>query len=145
MKLFVEKNSVTRDDLEAIFSTLPEISNFALNDEISKKNSAKAIELLRRQIRDGVFLPMIVALISRHVRQLIQAKILIKRGIKGKGLAKPLEMNPYIAEKLGATSEKFQLATLKDALIDLCEADYLLKTGGAGAELLEEVVLKLCR
>ena len=145
LPLFIEGNLVTRENLEEIFSTLPEISNFALNEEISKKNANRAIELLRRQIHDGVFLPLIVGMLAKYVRQLIQTKIWVKRGTRGKNLGKPLEMNPYVAEKLGQTSEKFEMQTLEDSYLKLCDADYLFKTGGAGAELLEEVVLKLCR
>lgn len=145
LPLFIEGKLVTRENLEEIFSSLPEISNFALTEEISKKNPRRAIELLRRQIHDGTFLPLIVGMLAKHVRQLILAKIWIKRGTKGKSLGKPLEMNPYVAEKLGQTSAKFSIDTLEESYLNLCDADYLFKTGGAGAELIEEVILKLCR
>ena len=145
LTLFVEKNRVTKQNLVEMFSSLPEVSNFALNEAISEKNISKAIFLLRRQIKDGNFLPLIVGLLTRHVRQILQAKLLIKSGVTGRNLAKPLELNPFIAEKLGNVAKKFSEENLKSSLLILYDADYLLKTGGAGAEILEEVIIKLCR
>lgn len=145
LTLFVEKNRVTKKNLEEMFSSLPEVSNFALNEAISEQNLSKAIFLLRRQIKDGNFLPLIVGLLTRHIRQLLQAKLLIKSGVTGRNLAKPLELNPFIAEKLGSVAKKFSEENLKSSLLILYDADYLLKTGEAGAEVLEEVIIKLCR
>ena len=82
--------------------------------------------LLHRQLADGTYFTVLLALLTRHVRQLWQAKVLMKGGVRGKALAKPLELNPFIAEKLG-------------------RAAAALKTGKAGNELLEEAVITLCK
>ena len=99
---------------------------------------------MEREIRDGTYLPLILAGLVRHVRQLWQAKCLTARGIRGKALGQPLELNPFIAEKLGQAAQSFDETTLREAFLELADADYLLKTGQAGPELLEHAVISLC-
>lgn len=145
LALFSKDRRITKAELVEVFSGLPEVSIFALLDAISARDSKKALMLLHRQLADGMYFTVLVALLTRHVRQLWQAKVLMKKGIRGKALAKPLELNPFIAEKLGRAAAGFDEAVLKRAMLMLIDADYLLKTGQAGNEVLEETVILLCR
>ena len=104
----------------------------------------KALSVLEREIRDGTYLPLILAGLVRHVRQLWQAKRLMAKGVRGKALGQPLELNPFIAEKLGQAAQGFDENALRKAFLELADADYLLKTGQAGPELLEHAVITLC-
>ena len=117
----------------------------ALLDAISARDGKKALMLLHRQLADGTYFTVLLALLTRHVRQLWQAKVLMTKGVRGRALAKPLELNPFIAEKLGRAAAAFKEDTLKGAMLRLIDADYLLKTGKAGNELLEEAVITLCK
>lgn len=144
LALYTTERHITKKDLLQVFSSLPEVSAFSMLDAISAKDVRKALQLLRRQVEDGVFLPLLLSLLVRHVRQLWQAHVLIQKGYRGKQLAAPLELNPFIAEKLGRASQGFSEAVLKQAMLDLSDADYALKTGQAGPELLENVVICLC-
>ena len=54
-------------------------------------------------------------------------------------------MNPYIAQKIGTKAETYPTKLLESVFIELAEADYNLKTGRSGAEVLERVIVKLCR
>lgn len=58
--------------------------------------------------------------------------------------AKPLELHPFIAEKLGRAAMQFPEAVLKRNMLELIDADYYLKTGQVGEEILEHVVIDLC-
>ena len=145
LALFSEGRRITKAELVEVFSGLPEVSVFALMDAISARDSKKALMLLHRQLADGTYFTVLLALLTRHVRQLWQAKVLMKRGVRGKAFAKPLELNPFIAEKLGRAAAAFKEDTLKCAMLRLIDADYLLKTGQAGNEMLEEAVITLCR
>lgn len=101
LALFSKAPRITKAELIAVFSGLPEVSVFALLDAISARDSKKALMLLRRQLADGTYFTVLLALLTRHVRQLWQAKVLMAKGVRGRALAKPLELNPFIAEKLG--------------------------------------------
>ena len=144
LTLYTDAPRFTRADLERAFSSVPEVSGFALYDAVSARDVKKAISVLEREIRDGTYLPLILAGLVRHVRQLWQAKRLTARGVRGKALGQPLDLNPFIAEKLGQAAQGFDETTLRAAFLELADADYLLKTGQAGPELLEHAVISLC-
>ena len=145
LALFTKERQITKDLLAKVFAGLPEVSVFAMLDAISERKAKKALQLLRRQLNDGTYFTVILALLTRHVRQLWQAQVLQQQGIRGKALAKPLELNPFIAEKLGRAAMQFPESVLKRNMLELLDADYFLKTGQAGEEVLEHVVIDLCR
>ena len=145
LALFSQDRRITRELLEKVFAGLPEVSVFALLDAISERKAKKSLQLLRRQLNDGTYFTVILALLTRHVRQRWQAQVLQQQGIRGKALAKPLELNPFIAEKLGRAAMQFPAAVLKRNMLELIDADYFLKTGQAGDEVLEHIVIDLCR
>ena len=66
------------------------------------------------------------------------------QGVRGRALAKPLELNPFIAEKLGQAAVRFTDAQLRSAYLAIVDADYLMKMGQGGNELLERIIILLC-
>ena len=142
--LFSSAPRITKKEIIEVFAGLPEVSVFALVDAISAKDAQKALALLVRQLSDGTYFTVLLALLARHVRQLWQARLLMAQGVRGRALAKPLELNPFIAEKLGQAARRFSDAQLKDAYLSLVDADYLMKTGQGGNELLEHIIIGLC-
>lgn len=144
LSLYTANRRITDTDLKQVFASLPEISNFALLEAVSSKYMKKALSLLKRQLEEGTYFTIILALLARHVRQLWQAKVLMTKGVRGKALAQPLGLNPVIADKLGQAAGRFQEQTLKEAMLELIDADYHLKTGKAGEEVLEHAIITLC-
>ncbi len=145
LALYSDNRKITKKELQEVFSGLPEVSLFALMDAVSEKNVKKALLLLDRQLKSGTYLPLLLGLLVRHVRQLWQAKLLMAQGCQGKALGQPLELNPFIAERLGRSARQFEEAVLERAFLELSDADYMIKTGQAGAERLEHAVILLCR
>ena len=145
LALYTTERRLTKKDLLQVFSSIPEVSGFAMVDAVSAHDVKRALQLLQRQIDDGVYMPLLLGLLVRHVRQLWQTRTLMGKGLRGRQLAGPLELNPFIAEKVAKVSQGFTEGTLKKAFLDLAEADYLLKTGQGGPELLESVIIDLCR
>ncbi|MBQ7454678.1 MAG: DNA polymerase III subunit delta, partial [Selenomonadaceae bacterium] len=86
----------------------------------------------------------VITLLVNHVRRLIRAKFFMAKGVTGRKLGEPLEMNPYIAQKLGETAKKYPDKILEEVFVELAEADFKLKTGRAGVEALERIIIKLC-
>ena len=144
LSMYTERRRISQDDLKQVFASMPEISNFALLDAISGREAPKALSLLKRQIMEGKYFT-VLPLLARHVRQLWQARVLMSQGVRGKALAGPLELSPYIAEKLGQAAAGFPEGILKKAMLEIIDADYRLKTGQAGEEVLEHVIITLCR
>ena len=144
LALYTDRPEFSEEDLTRVFSDLPEVSVFALLDAVSAQESARALMLLGRCRADGVHFTVLLALLVRHVRQLWQAKRLLACGTPPKNLGKALGVPPFIGEKLGHRALSFHERTFSDAILALADADYLLKTGQAGDELLEDIVIRLC-
>lgn len=144
LALSTENRVFTKKDISRVFASVPEVSGFAMLDAVSARDVKKAMIILERQISEGTYLPILLSGLARHVRQLWQAKDLMARGVRGRALGQPMNLNPYIAEKLGQAAKSFDTAVLKDTFLFLCDADYKLKTGQGGEELLEEAVIALC-
>lgn len=143
---YVKGKEINAADLKKILTEPPELSNFAIIDAVNEKKTEKAISILRTQLNDVYKIPLIIGLLTRHVRQLLLAKILIKRGLKPKDLMRPLEVaSPYIAQKLSATAQSFSTKLLEEVFIELADADFNFKIGRAGAEVLEKIIVKLSR
>ena len=143
--LYVKGDRIKRKELQNVLADLPEISNFALIDAIGAKDLQKAMRLLELQNDDVKNVMITMALLVRQVRMLMRAKHFMSKGVYGKALGEPLGMNPFIAQKTGEAAKKFTAPVLEEALLELAAADYGLKTGTAGAEVLEHAVMKLIR
>ena len=136
---------ITAADLRRNMLAPPEVSNFALTDAVDERKTAKAIYLLKVQAREMGKLPLVTVLLGNHLRRLMRAKFFMAQGVSTRQLGKPLEMNNFIAQKLGETSESYSAKILEESFIELAEADFKLKTGRAGVEALEKIVVKLCQ
>ena len=143
--LNVTAKEITAEDLRRNMLAPPEVSNFALTDAIDERKPQKAFYLLRQQAKIPGKLPLVVTLLVNHVRRLIRAKNFMAKGITGRRLGEPLEMNPYIAQKLGETAKTYREEILEEVFVELAEADFKLKTGRAGVEVLERILVKLCK
>lgn len=143
--LNVHGREISADDLRKNLTPLPEVSSFALTDAIDERKAKKAVYLLRMQAKVPAKLFGAMSLLVRHVRQLIRAKFFIDKGIKGRKLGEPLEMNPYIAQKVGTNALTYPTPLLEEIFVALADADFMLKTGRADAEILERIIIRLCR
>ncbi|MBR2179130.1 MAG: DNA polymerase III subunit delta [Selenomonadaceae bacterium] len=142
--LYVTGTIITKKDLQTIMAEPPEVSSFALIDAVTERNLQKAMYLLTVQINEHKEAPLI-ALLVRQVRLMIRAKYYMEQGIKGKSLANPLSLNPYIAQKTGEAATKFSDKTLEEVFLMLADADYFFKSGKFGAEMLERIIIKLIK
>lgn len=143
--LNVKGNEITAEDLRRNMLAPPEVSNFALTDAVDERKAKKAIYLLKLQARIPAKLPLVTTLLVNHIRRLLRAKFFMAQGVVGRRLGEPLEMNPYIAQKIGETAKTYSEKLLEEVFIELATADFNLKMGRAGVEALERILIKLCK
>lgn len=143
--LNVEGTEITAADLRRNMLAPPEVSNFALTEAVDERKPKKAVYLLKQQARTPAKIPLVTTLLVNHVRRLLRAKYFMAQGVTGRRLGEPLDMNPYIAQKLGDTANGYPTKLLEEVFVELADADYKLKTGRAGVEVLERIIFKLCR
>ena len=137
------QRKISREHLLQVFSDVPEISSFAMLNAIGDRNTAKALQLFRRQLENGVYFVLIVGMLARQVRLWWLAQELQAKGIRGRALATHLGQPPFIAEKTGREAATFPAGALKNALLALSEADYGLKTGQGDIVELEAIIISL--
>ncbi len=143
---FVGGKDITANALKTIMTEPPELSNFAIIDAINAKKPEKAVMILQNALRDINKMPLIIGLLVRNIRQFMTAKIYLKRGTAERDLVKPLEVtSPYIAQKIAAVSKSYSSRILEEVFLELADLDFNFKTGRAGAEALEKIIVKLCR
>jgi len=143
--LNVAGTEITADNLRKNMLAPPEVSNFALTDAMDERKPKKAVYLLKQQARTPPKIPLVTTLLVNHVRRLLRAKHFMAQGVNGRRLGEPLEMNPYIAQKLGETAKGYPEKLLEEVFVELADADFKLKTGRADVEVLERIIIKLCR
>lgn len=135
---------ITYNDLTEIFSSIPEVSVFATIDALSQKQTAKALELISRQMAAGEHPLKLLALLSRQVRMLWQTKEMEARGYDRRRIAAALGVPPFIGEKMIRQSKNFAVHRLKEALLALAAADYDYKSGRADNIVLENIIIEMC-
>ena len=142
------RTMITAAQVKESFSRLPEISGFAIVEAIDDGRGADALKLFAEELQGGTYLPVIAGLLLRRVREYLTAKTLLKRGLRGRELSQALgqtKFYPNLVNRLTRTVNGKDEAVLKKVFLDLADADYRLKTGQGGAELLEAAIIALSR
>ena len=144
LALFAKERRITKAELAESFSGVPEVSNFAIADAVTRKDAATALKLLLRQINDGVFMPLVLGVIANQTRQLLRIKLLAKDKKTDADIAKTLGLHPFVAGKQKRAAAAFTEEELTTALLNLADADYRLKTGD-GNDALITTITELCQ
>lgn len=146
LELLAQGRCVTEKEVREAFSNVPEVSGFAILDAIDARDAKRALYLLERHLAENTYLPPLLAILAGHVRRLAQTKLLLAKGVRGRQLAGPLGLkNPYMAERVGRAAAGYDYRLLQRVYISLSEADYCLKTGQRGADMLEQAVIALVK
>lgn len=133
----------TRQDVEAIFSELPEVSIFALTNAIAEKKTEETLTLLALEEKRGTNVLKVAGIVSSQIRKLWQVKELMEAGYDKTGIANELKLHPFIAQKTMMQSKFFTTASLQKCLTALAQLNMDLRKGGRRFEQLEEILVML--
>lgn len=145
---YANGKKITKEMIEQL--TPPSLTNsiFNLTDAISQKNPLKAIKILQNLLEHGERPEMILFMIVRHFRILIQVKDLIEKNIQA---SDKLKEHPFTIKNAITQSKNFTKETLKEIYqrllyIDSARKSSLIqKHGGKENELIiaiEQLFLK---
>jgi DNA polymerase III subunit delta len=170
---FVGKRPVIEEnDIEAVVGKTRENTVFDLTNALSEKNAAAALSALKALLDQGEHHLMILTMISREIRLLLQASILVRSG-KLPGLSSHMEFSsfqkniyPAVAELAANISRKedllvnkhpfvifnalrncsrFSYPVLLNYLDDLLDMDRAMKSSATEPQLLlENFLIKAC-
>ena len=131
---FINKESIKVKDIRKIISrdkTMKENVIFSLTDALSERNKEEAISLFNEMINNGENPLMILSMIKRQLRLLIQVKELKFKGYRHKKIAKILNEHPYPIKKCYYQVDNFQdneldllLERFLEANIDILSGKY---------------------
>lgn len=116
---------------------------FELMDEISLRRRANSLAILNRYLeeegRDAVF--GIIGMLNRQIRLIIQAKSITEKGGRSADVAKKLQVQPFLANKVLQQAQNWRINDLEHALHLLYQADRHLKSGSQPRLILEHLLL----
>ena len=146
-KLYLRHGSQMIGEMEirelAIHSRIYTI--FELMDEISLRRHANSLSVLNRYLeeegREAVF--GIIGMLNRQIRLIIQAKSVADKGGRSPEVAKKLQIQPFLVNKVLQQAQSWSMDDLEHALHLLYRADRHLKSGSQPRLILENLLLSL--
>lgn len=143
-KLFcycLEKEAVTREDIEEICTRQVNNQIFDMMNAIAEKKQKKAMELYYDLLTLKEPPMRILFLLARQFNILLQVKALKKKGHDNKSIGEAVGLPGFIAGKYVTQAGRFSTEDLKQAVIDCVEAEEAVKTGRMNDVLSVEVLL----
>ncbi len=161
-----EGNFVTRAIVEEMTRRKMQDTIFNLTDALGDKQSAHAIGLMRELLETGEAAPQILAMLVRHLRQLLQARTFLDAGLPLDGstlrrlqpalaaqlpkdnLAAFLQNQNWAGKRFTTQARNFSVPQLQEALEAALEADLAMKGiegdgGGQNSKQEPELLLEL--
>ncbi len=132
-------------DIREIVSDTKVDSIFELTDALGGKDLAKALRNLNTILRDGEAPLMVLAMLTRHFRQLWKVKELCDKGVPSQEIGKAAGITPDFLKGIMEQARNYRRAEFKAVFERLYETDWALKTsGGKPVSLMECLVMDIC-
>lgn len=140
-----ERNPVKVEDIHQIASDTKVDTVFDLANALGERNLGKALRNLHTILRDGEAPLMLLAMITRHYRQLRLVRELLEKRLPAQEVGKAAGINPYFINGVIAQAKNYRLTELKTVFEKLYATDMALKTsGGRAVDLMERLVMDIC-
>jgi len=138
---FAGAKSVTVAEVETMVMSENSSDIFALTDALGQRQSARALELLHRELSAGTNEFSLIATLAGHIRTLYHVQQAQQRGSAPSALASELGLHPFVVQKALAQTSRFTTDELRDLHHRLVTIDHDLKTSPLDAETLLDVML----
>ena len=141
-----ERDVITPEDIEQIATHTAECTVFAMVDALSAGKAKEAFELLGVLLSAGEQRIGILAMITRHYRQMMHLCAMQQERQQQGQMAKALGVPPFALTRLSRQVGKRSYETLKRS-VDMCvQADYDIKRGALREDAaLDRLMLTLAR
>ena len=145
LAIYAGKRKIWTDqDVAQIFSSLPEISGFALGNAIREHKLSKVLELLSvEQKNDRNNFIAVLARVSYEIKRLCKIKELAASGASKDAITAKLRMHPYAVQLYVQSCQHFSLNKLEKCMTDLNQINMEMRQGGRQWPLLEEKLVML--
>jgi DNA polymerase-3 subunit delta len=132
-------------DIRAVVSDTRVNSVFELADSLGDKNIDRALRSLETLLRGGEAPLLVLAMITRHYRQLWKVRELLDRKTPQPEIGKATGIAPYFLQGVIRQAGNYHVRELKGIFARLFEIDLAMKSGrGRPDVLLETFVMEVC-
>ena len=139
-----EREMITPDDIEKIATHTAECTVFSMVDAIAAGNAQEAFSLLNMLLGSGEQRIGILAMITRHYRQMAYLSAMQSDRVPQMQQAKQLGVPPFALTRLSRQVGGRSFETLRGCLEQCVQADYDIKRGALREEAaLERLMLLL--
>ena len=139
-----DRKNWTSADVDMLFSSLPEIGAFALNNAITAKNTVLALQLLAEEQKKNTYLPLLVAKLQTHLRSILMIKEGERLGRSASQIAAESRKAPFLITMWQKEGKNFSEARLRNGIRDLNTLVEEISLGGRQFDRLEEIIAVLC-
>lgn len=140
-----ERQIIKLDDVKAIASDTKVDSVFDLANALGERNLGRALRSLQTILRDGEAPLMVLAMVTRHFRQLWRVRELLARKMPSQEIGKAAGIHPYFVRGIMEQAAGFSRAEFMAIFERFYATDMALKTsGGKATDLLERLVMAIC-
>ena len=140
-----EGGTISREDIDKLSIKKIESIIFDLTDNLGKKNTSKALDVLHNLIYAKEPVQKILITLYNHFKKLYLTKFAVKNG---KNIVSSLELKPnqtFLANKYKAQSSYFKEDELRNILRELIDLDYNYKIGLIDVNIgLEAILCTYC-
>lgn len=142
-----ERPGITLADVRQIVSDTKVDSVFELANALGERNVTKALRSLHTILRDGEAPLMVLAMVTRHFRQLWLVREQQSRRVSPPEISKATGINPYFLKGIMEQARNFAPADFVRIFEIFYAADGTLKSGGGkqGGYVMECLVIDICR
>ncbi|HEY6837764.1 MAG TPA: DNA polymerase III subunit delta [Geobacteraceae bacterium] len=140
-----KRDSVTLADVKAVVSDTKVDSVFDLANALGEKNLGKGLRHLHTILRDGEAPLMVLAMLTRHFRQLWRVREFLDARTPPQEIGKLTGINPYFLKGVLEQARNFRVSELKRVFELLYGTDLALKSsGGKPGAVMERLLLDIC-
>lgn len=127
---------ITLKDADLFIDSPIDDNIFNFTDAISSKDAKRALKLLRDQLDSGANEFMLLSMLARQIKILLQVK---------ETNGQNLDLHPFVVKKALSQINKYSLASLKKLFSQLAIVDYKLKNSqGSPRLLLDLFTVEMC-
>jgi DNA polymerase-3 subunit delta len=139
------RDTITVADIREVVSDTKVDTIFELTDSMGRRDLAKALRNLNTILRDGEAPLMVLAMLTRHFRQLWRVKELCDKRLPANEIGKEVGINPYFLKGIMEQSGNYRITEFQRIFDRLFATDLALKTGGGKpVSLLECLLMDIC-
>ncbi len=124
---YANARRIEEADVETLVAGEEVADMFGFVDALSLRDGAAAYRIMRGVLARGEAPLIVMSMIARQMRLLIQAKENVR--LAPDELARLLGVHPFVAKKVAQQVDRFSMAELEQAHIAVAEADFAVKTG----------------